>query len=344
MRKIIITITLLITAALIRAESPGEAITKTPLKDKIKFYDLNISSGHDYNRNQNIEIKDRNNKLWTFKSPVNYGIQLTCSDGRNKIFYEELDRITEIGTLELAKKEYIYFTAYQGGTGVTYTIFNLIDLQKLELITSSMFILHDLRFPYYVLNDNGGYGIDYKNYDNPLFRQEKNFLDSIKYEYGYISEEGVSQQPDNPKYAYYFWYKENKNVKDGKLKIKKYKGKPFEEFYDALFQIEDKDFIYAAYGKAEVIAYDKVKNEHYVLWHPYNTYNWAECLVKKDNYLFIGTRGEGLVIINLDTFYLKRIQLKDKWNIVAKIEIDNNKIKINDGEINGSEIIDFVNF
>ncbi|MFH1824636.1 MAG: hypothetical protein ABH873_05360 [Candidatus Firestonebacteria bacterium] len=58
-------------------------------------------------------------------------------------------------------------------------------------------------------------------------------------------------------------------------------------------------------------------------------YSWTTVLKIKRPYLIIGTRGEGIAIINLNNFYLKRIFSKEISD-VEKIDIIDSEIKIND--------------
>ena len=61
-------------------------------------------------------------------------------------------------------------------------------------------------------------------------------------------------------------------------------------------------------------------------------YHWPTVLEKVGSYVLIGTRGEGLVIINIQTFYLKRFEFSALDNDILKIEILSSKLRINDSK------------
>lgn len=242
------------------------------------------------------------------------------------------------GTVDLIGNgnEYIFIETYGGGSGSSYYELNILIPQKSEIITLTLRFIHSATcvIPRISTSDNF--------FDQGLHR-ERQFLESVKYEYGYLSEEQVNLQADNPSFAYYFWDRENGNTTDGKMIIRKYKGKPSERssINDSLI---DGNIIYRAYFKGGVDAYDKENDEHYVLFHPYNHYHWAQVLAKAGPYLVIGTRGEDIAIVNVENFHLKRYKLYPEGSSgrlcgIEKIEVLGSKIRIN-----GSKIIKMPTF
>ncbi len=163
------------------------------------------------------------------------------------------------------------------------------------------------------------------------FKRVEEFLESIKYEYGYIGEKEINEEIDNPDFAYYFWAKDNGSIEDGRMNIRRYKGR-----HETRASIEDelrKDGItYTAYFKGGIVAYDQESNEHFVLFHPDNMYSWPTVLRLIGHYLLIGTRGEGLAIINLQSFHLKRYRLSPPNDEVRSLEVLHSQIIVNEQE------------
>jgi len=118
------------------------------------------------------------------------------------------------------------------------------------------------------------------NYNDKRLHIERQYLEKLKYEYGFISDDEISKKQNDPAYAWYFWNKDNGKVVHGILKIRKYKGKP-EESGSVLDTLVDDNITYKALFKAGVIAYDSKTDEHYVLFHPVWSYSWPTKLVKK---------------------------------------------------------------
>lgn len=155
-----------------------------------------------------------------------------------------------------------------------------------------------------------------------MISKKNEVLEKIKYEYGYLGEEEVTGQSNNPRFAYYFWKKDNGTIVDGKMIIRRYKGEDL-TVSSISSQLRDGSLVYTEYFKAGVIAYDERRDEHFVLFHP--EYPHITDLKKIGPYLLIGTDGEGLAIINVETFHLKRYR---EYESISKLEVLGSKIRI----------------
>ena len=240
-----------------------------------------------------------------------------------KVF--EFARFSEIGTVEVREEgsDFVFIVMEDGGTGYHQIWLHLLNPQSLEIVEV------ELGFSHYATEPITDY-FPSQNFYLPENRAERLFLEQVKFDYGYVSEEEVKAQPKNPAYAYYYWKKDNGEIQDAPMHIRRYKGKPN---YISELVVGEKDgsIEYLVQFKAGVIAYDQQEDEHYVLFHPDDMYNWPSRLKKVGPYLVVGTHGEGLAIVNLDTFHLKRIDLGVDYRDVHRITLlESNKVRIND--------------
>ena len=60
-----------------------------------------------------------------------------------------------------------------------------------------------------------------ENADDPDYAKEREFLEKIKYAYGYISEDDILARVDDPNYAIHFWGKDNGRIQEGRIVIRK---------------------------------------------------------------------------------------------------------------------------
>lgn len=234
--------------------------------------------------------------------------------------------ISEAGTVDLSENENedIFFVAESGGTGGHLISLSLVNIKKKELIRLSLwFSSQATEAVTQVSTSDYFFGED--------FQREEEFLESIKYEYGYIGEKEINEEVGNPDFAYYFWAKDNGSIEDGRMNSRRYKGK-----HKTRASINDElrknGITYTAYFKAGVVAYDEESSEHFVLFHPDDIYSWPTVLRLIDPYLLIGTRGEGLAIINLQSFHLKRYRLSPPNDEVMSMEVLHSKIVVNEQE------------
>jgi len=294
------------------------------LKDEITFVEIESLNKFE------VQFKENGKKtgIVIFESNKgNFYWEITIKKGDGTVTQIE-DRyvgiISEVGVVDLSENENedIFFVAESGGTGGHLISLSLINIQKEELIGLSLwFSSQATEAATQVSTSDYFFGKD--------FQREEEFLKSIKYEYRYIGEKEINEQADNPDFAYYFWAKDNGSIEDGRINIRRYKGK-----HKTRASVEDElrrdGITYTAYFKGGVVTYDEESNEHFVLFHPDDMYSWPTVLKLIGPYLLIGTRGEGLAIINLQSFHLKRYRLSPPNDEVRSLEVLHSKIVVNE--------------
>jgi len=168
-----------------------------------------------------------------------------------------------------------------------------------------------------------------RNADDALYGREREFLEKIKYAYDYVPEEVILAQPDNPDYAVHFWGKDNGRIEEGKLTIRRYKGKPTFGLSQDKPRWEEGPVVFAKSSRGSLFAYDREADEHFVLYHCDNKYNGPSVLAKMDSWLLIGLWGEGFAAVDLGDYYLKRFSsIKET---IGKIEVTDLEIVLDDG-------------
>jgi len=297
------------------------------LKDEITFIEIESLDKFE------VQFKENGRKtgivIFEFNKD-NFYWEITIKKGDGTVTQIIEDRyvgtISEVGKVDLSENENedIFFVSESGGTGGRLISLSLINIQKKELIGLSLwFSSQATEAVTQVSMSDYFFGED--------FQREEEFLESIKYEYGYIGEKEINEQVDNPDFAYYFWAKDNGSIEDGRMNIRRYKGK-----HETRASIEDElrkgGITYRAYFKGGVVAYNEESNEHFVLFHPDDMYSWLTVLKLIGPYLLIGTRGEGLAIINLQSFHLKRYRLSLPNDEVRSLEVLYSEIVVNEQE------------
>jgi hypothetical protein len=147
-----------------------------------------------------------------------------------------------------------------------------------------------------------------ENYNDPTHDRERRFLESMKDDFGYRSEEDIAADPDNLNYAIYFWGQANGEITDGGMTLRRFPGSPG-CLGNELARMVDGDVTYTAHFKGAVWAYDAAADESFVVFHPDNPYCWPTELRKSGDWLAVNTRGEGVMLINVKTWYLKRTDI-----------------------------------
>ena len=166
------------------------------------------------------------------------------------------------------------------------------------------------------------------NADDPAYAPEREFLDTIKYAYGYVAESDILCRTSDPNYAVHFWGKENGHIAEGPLKIRRYNKKPRGFDPSGRIRLEDGSVIYARY-RSGLMAHDRQKDEYFLVYRADSQYNSVSVLAKVDSWLLIGLWGEGLVAVDTRDYYLKRCDsIKET---IGKIEVMDTKIIIDDG-------------
>lgn len=143
----------------------------------------------------------------------------------------------------------------------------------------------------------------------------------------------TSKNEEDPEMAEYFWDKYNNGVSDGKIKIKKYKRLGRKYPFSLEGGLKDGDIIYNTSIKGPVVGYDTKSDEFFIVFHPNNKHRYPFLLKKSGNYLIIGTRGDGIIIVNTESFYLKKYVIYSNGGVVENIETKDKKIIINNSEV-----------
>ncbi len=317
--------TLILLGYSLSIEAKGKE--EVSLKEEITF--IEIESPNKFE----VQFKENGKKTGIVifesnKDNLYWEITIRKGDGTVTKIIEDryIGPISEIGVVDLSENENedIFFVAESGGTGGHLISLSLINIQKEELIGLSLWfssqateaVTQVSRSDYFFAED---------------FQREEGFLESIKYEYGYIGEKEINEEIDNPDFAYYFWVKDNGSIEDRRMNIRRYTGKN-ETRASIMDELRKGAITYTAYFKAGVVAYDEESNEHFVLFHPDDMYSWPTVLRLIGPYLIIGTRGEGLAIINLQSFHLKRYRLSPPNDDVRSLEVLYSKIVVNEQE------------
>lgn len=165
------------------------------------------------------------------------------------------------------------------------------------------------------------------NAGDPDYAVERQFLEKIRYAYGYISEADILARADDPNFAIHFWGKDNGKIQEGRIAIRKYKGQPG-NLSNTKPRLEEGAMVYASY-RSGVVAYDRQAEEYFLIFYPDSGWVSPSVFAKADSWLLIGTWGGVLVAVDLEDYYLKRFEsLK---GTIGKIEVTNGKIIIDDG-------------
>lgn len=157
---------------------------------------------------------------------------------------------------------------------------------------------------------------------------ERKFLEDMKFRFGYVGKEELDKEKDNPKFAYYFWTRVNGSIDDGPMSVRKYPGQP-EQLASIEARASDERYDYEAEFKGGVLAYDRALDQYFVVFHPRDSYDWPTALLKAGPILVIGTRGEGLALVDMRGLRLRRLDLGPGDDDVRALELDGGKLRVN---------------
>ena len=168
--------------------------------------------------------------------------------------------IVEIGTVDLMStgNDVVFLSISSGGTGAHSVELNLMRPRKRERIHPELCFSHNATdvIPRVDISDN---------FHKRSLRREREFLVELMYDYGYIGEAEILEQANNPEFAYYFWGRDNGQIEDGIMTIRRFEGKsPTSASVTATLQ--DGNMVYMGYFKAGLEAYDKKRGDHFVLF------------------------------------------------------------------------------
>jgi hypothetical protein len=170
------------------------------------------------------------------------------------------------------------------------------------------------------------------DFDAEDMKPESDFLEKIKWEYGYMSQEKADASEADSKFAFYFWKKDNGVVENGPIKVRKYASNlpAGGSVLESLTDETDGGIEYQALFKSGVTARDPRSGKMWVVFHPDSKYCWPTVLKKHKDWLLIGTRGEGLVAVHTKTPWLIRFPLEEKNRDIKTLAIDNGQIIVDD--------------
>lgn len=235
---------------------------------------------------------------------------------------EWMPQLSTVGVASFPRRgEEIFAAGSEGGTGRHDNNLLLIDPAACAVVGLTISVDHDATRPITAQAGLGGYDSDDR-------REETAFLDRVKRDYEFLGVSDVESRPKDPRFAYYFWAKDNGGLRDGRMRVRRYAGKPFEPSSSEA-EVLVGSVTYIAQFKAGVVAYDAAADEHYVLFHPRDMYAWPTALALEGDVLVIGTRGEGAAAVNLRNFRLKRFPLDGPAGVVRELKIEGARALVN---------------
>jgi len=250
----------------------------------------------------------------------------TGSGEHHKIWHEELSysRLDEAGIVDVDNDgmEEVFFSRVSGGSGVTTFHLFILSPVKVKLLGIAIDLDHDPSAVYTPVSET-------ENYFGKDLTSERMFLEALKYDYGFVSEEEANADTSNPWLAYYYWVKDNGQLWDGPMKLRKFSGKHLFDHSSYKAQLKVGDITFRSFWKAGVVAYNEIMDQEFVVFFPTYYYSGAGLIVNVGPYLIIGTAGEGLAMINLSTNHLKRIYLEGKNSYVESLDTSGNQIIVN---------------
>jgi hypothetical protein len=208
-----------------------------------------------------------------------------------------------------------------GGTGMTIEELHLYCARARKPLVLTLTFTHDATQPVpgQVQSDE---------LERADFVLESALLDRVKRQHGYISDADLAARPDDARYAFYFWARDNAGLADGApMKLRRFRGRPaFGASAEDSLVIGGVSFI--AYFKGGVIAYDPVADRHWVVFHPKDPYDWPTRLALAGDVLVIGTRGEGLALVRLSNFALRRLAVPG-YDSIDSLAVTDSTVTVN---------------
>ncbi len=291
---------------------------------KIKFQEVQLDS----NKQCFIQYKNRRGKIKSvLLQDESYGASL-IKKKNNTLIIDTLQvyflkGYSKIGTIDIDNdgNEEIFIHGVTSGSGYIIDILQIFYPVTNEIVDLS---LSDSKHhaEIFLFVDRSS------NFYDKKFKKARVFLEKLKYYYGYEDEKiGAIKNINNPNtwYAPYYWALWNDKINNGKMKIKKYKHNtpisiPIEEL-----TIQDGDIFYTPAFKGGVTAYNKKTNEEYVIFYPHALHSWPIALKKYKQYLFIGTHGEGLAVVNTNNFHLRRYLFRE-YDSIDSLRFEGDKV------------------
>jgi hypothetical protein len=127
------------------------------------------------------------------------------------------------------------------------------------------------------------------------------------------------------------WYMDNGFLKFGKAKLRRFPGPPA---FGAspLARHKDGSIEWYAYFKGPVIGHDVSSDEHFVIYGPETMYRWPTCFASNGEFLWFGTRGDGVFQYDKQQGFLKQMPpglLRECPPDVSALELRGAKLVVN---------------
>lgn len=200
----------------------------------------------------------------------------------------ESDYVTDVGILDHdldGHEELILVTASGGSGGIATTLY--LYLPKPAVLVHSTEELSATNYPRAV-----------------------GFLDSLSRAYQESEDDWVRAGDDDLRFAFEEWTEVNGDIGNDKMTIRRYFGLPYAwEQGDVV--LRRGSLVFASIFKAGVVAYDTRRDEHFVVFNPYDQYAWASRMEVMDEYLIIHSQESTLAVVDLRTFHLYKLDLDE---------------------------------
>jgi hypothetical protein len=139
---------------------------------------------------------------------------------------------------------------------------------------------------------------------------------------------GISLAEESPDFL---WYMDNGFLKNGRVKIRRFKGPP--RFGASVpDRYKDGEVEWYAFFKGPVIGYDLSRDEHFVIYGPSTMYHWPTCFASSNEYLWFGTNGEGVFQFDKKREILSQMPKASQskgLETVSSLAIDGSKLVVN---------------
>jgi len=327
---------LLVFAAWLSQRPPavlaGDNAATTSLKSRIRFMELPAAarSRNYVGRSPEVAFRSRGKpagRVWVNRERLGLYFVLTSQSGAQTTITLDAGQglsLESLGVVEIDRQgnDDVFSTARTGGTGAHSDSLNLLNPRLGKTAEMTLFFSHQATEAVPGISRS-------ENMSDPRLALEWEFLEGIKGEYGYRTQEEVEQHPDDPRYAYYFWKKDNGQTTSGPLHLRWYTGNMARQQGSENARLLEGNTEYVAYFKGGVMAFDRARNRSCVLYHPDDMYAWPQALAKHGPLLFIGTRGEGLVVVDVERPSIQRHPNEGNRKDVTRLGIEGADLVVN---------------
>jgi hypothetical protein len=208
-----------------------------------------------------------------------------------------------------------------GGSGMTVKELHLYCPRARRAFELTLTFAHDLAQP--VPGELRGDGLEL-----PGHALEAALLDRAKRLVGYVDDADLAARPDDARHAFYFWARDNVGLAEGAaMRSRRFAGRP-RMTGSAEDTLDVGGIEYVAWFKAGVTAYDPRAEQHWVVFHPGDPYQWPTRLAFAGGVLVIGTRGQGLALVRLSDLALRRLSVPG-YDTIDALAVTDSTITVN---------------